>query len=130
MPTPDGGFVVIVEDDTYSIEVLGHFLEIRNITYHVCADREAVIAAMQSFPVVDAVFVDLELSSHDGYEVLKVIKNSMLWNQIPIVAYTSHTHQKSQARDAGFHSFLGKPLDSNVFPDQLHRNLNNQPVWD
>jgi CheY-like chemotaxis protein len=130
MSTHSNGLVIIVEDDEYSVEVLGHFLETGDIKYHVCTDTQEVISALQTYPEVDAIFVDLELSEENGYDILKAIQNRAKWDAVPVVAYTSHTYQKSQARDAGFHSFLGKPLNSAVFFDQLQRILNKQQVWD
>ena len=129
MPINDGG-VIIVEDDVYSVEVLGQFLELLGVKYHVIDHGDGILEAMYSFSRVDAIFVDLELSDQNGYNVLKVIRSDNRWNLVPVVAYTSHTHQKSQAREAGFHSFLGKPLNSNLFPNQLRLILSNEPVWD
>ena len=34
------------------------------------------------------------------------------------------------AAQAGFHSFLGKPLNVEKFPDQLQQILAGEPVWD
>jgi CheY-like chemotaxis protein len=48
---------------------------------------------------------------------------------VPIVAYTAHTSEIVDARDAGFHSFLGKPLSSAKFAAQLADILDNRPVW-
>jgi hypothetical protein len=33
-------------------------------------------------------------------------------------------------REAGFHSFLGKPLNVGRFPNLLRRILSGQPVWE
>jgi DNA-binding NtrC family response regulator len=129
MPT-NQDFAIIVEDDAYSVEVLGHFLEEAGLQYKVFEDAESVYRAAQSSPSVAIFFVDLELSTENGYDILKTIQDQSPWRGVPVVAYTSHLHQKSQARQSGFHSFLGKPLDPTLFPNQLQRMLNNQPVWD
>jgi two-component system cell cycle response regulator DivK len=35
-----------------------------------------------------------------------------------------------KARTAGFDGFLGKPLDPDRFPDQVHRILAGDAVWE
>jgi CheY-like chemotaxis protein len=122
--------VVIVEDDLYSIEILGQFLELLDIKYHVLADIPHILDEIDVFSKVDAIFVDLELATLNGYEVLQTIRSNIKWDLVPVVAYTSNTHLKSQAREVGFHSFLGKPLNSEAFPEQLRNILNDQPVWE
>jgi CheY-like chemotaxis protein len=76
------------------------------------------------------VFLDLEFPNHSGFDLLKDLKSDPRLSGIPIVAYSVHTSEIDQVRKAGFHSFLGKPLDPRRFPSQLERILNNQPVWE
>ena len=49
-----------------------------------------------------------------------------------VVAVTAeaNTEQMSRARAAGFDGFLGKPLDTDKFPDQIRRMLRGEPVWE
>lgn len=125
-----GKFVIIVDDDNSSAEVLGQFLRFMGLEYHVTANGGDIVELLMSFSKVDIIFLDLDLSIQSGYDVLKIIRGSKRWDAIPVVGYTSHTDQKSQAREAGFHSFLSKPLDSNAFPQQLENILSNEHVWD
>jgi two-component system cell cycle response regulator DivK len=49
-----------------------------------------------------------------------------------VVAVTAEASQEQikKARESGFDGFLGKPLDPDLFPDQIQRILSNQPVWE
>ena len=78
----------------------------------------------------DLVFVDLEFPDGDGYDVLNELKINPGFKDVPIVAYTVHISRIEAARKAGFHSFLGKPLNYRYFPGQIKRILNHQPVWE
>src|SRR5687767_11113310 len=78
---------------------------------------------------IDLVFLDLEMPNADGYEVLEQLKIE-LGSDIPVIACTVHTNEVNNARQQGFHSFIGKPLDVDRFPDQLQRILNRQRVWE
>src|SRR5258708_17809769 len=130
MKNNDEKSVIIVEDDISSVEVLGQFLTFLGIQYHVIPDGLNILGDMENFPRVDIIFLDLEVSKQSGYTILKTIRSNIKWDIIPVVAYTSHTDQKHRARQAGFHSFLGKPLNSFAFSTQLQKILNDQPVWD
>jgi CheY-like chemotaxis protein len=130
MPRLDRIFAIIVEDDYSSVEVLAQFLEFLGIQFHVVPQGIDILAVVQKFAAVNVIFLDLELAGHNGYTVLNSIRSNPSLDSIPVVAYTSHTDQKSRAYKAGFHSFLAKPLDGIAFPNQLRRILSNEAVWD
>jgi two-component system cell cycle response regulator DivK len=79
---------------------------------------------------IDVVFLDLEMPNYDGFNLLTDLKADARLSHVQIIAYTVHTSEIDEARQAGFDGFLGKPLDIKRFPDQLERILNRQPVWE
>jgi len=121
---------VIVEDDKPSAEVLVDLLEQLQINYTVLFDSDSVASMLCQLGKVDVVFLDLEMPNSTGYQVLAAIQSVPDLARIPVVAYTSHISEMSQARKHGFHSFLGKPLRGKVFGELLTKILDNQPVWD
>ncbi len=78
----------------------------------------------------DIIFLDLEMPDLNGYDVLKELHGIPKFSGVPVVAYTSHTSEMGFAREAGFHSFLGKPLNSGAFGDQVASIINDRPVWE
>ena len=65
----------------------------------------------------------------NGYEILTMIHADPYFDGVPVVAYTTHLSHMNEARNAGFHSYLGKPIDKRAFPGQLSDILHGQPVW-
>src|SRR2546421_642065 len=114
-----GAHVVIIEDDPSSVDVLIQLLEQLAITYTTLIDSRGALETIQQLPRVDAIFLDLEMPSNNGYEVLEALKQDPMFAHIPIIAYTAHLSEMSNARNAGFHSFMGKPLRSSDFPAQM-----------
>ena len=51
---------------------------------------------------------------------------------VPVIAVTAEAsiEQMNKARLSGFNGFLGKPLDPDLFPDQIQRILAGEPVWE
>jgi CheY-like chemotaxis protein len=78
---------------------------------------------------LSVIFLDLEMPEMDGYQALQLIRSQECLNGVPVVAYTVHNSEINTARLLGFHSFLGKPLDADRFPEQLTRILNGERVW-
>ena len=123
-------YVLIVEDDKYSAEVLGDLLKQTGIQFTAVMDSREVGNVIGSLPHLDAIFLDLDMPSINGYDLLETIHADGRWQGIPVVAYTAYLSEMVNARNAGFHSFLGKPLKSKDFPKQIASILNNQPVWE
>jgi CheY-like chemotaxis protein len=119
---------LIFEDDVNSAKVLAHLL--------LKEDIESIIVThfgqFQSQNPVDAaiIFVDLEMPGISGYEVLEVLKRDSQYQSVPIIASSVHLNEINQVRNAGFHSFIGKPLTKDIFPDQLRRILAGERIWE
>jgi CheY-like chemotaxis protein len=122
------GKAIIIEDDVNSAKVLAHLLLKEGI--------ESIIVTyfgqFQSQNPVDAaiIFVDLEMPGISGYEVLEVLMRDAHYQSVPIIASSVHLNEIKQVRDAGFHSFIGKPLRKDVFPNQLRRILAGERIWE
>ena len=121
---------LIVEDDESSILVLEQLLRQSHINSVVIRNGYRIDDQLEAIARPDVIFLDLEMPQVNGYHVLQVLQANPKFAHIPTVAYTTHTSHLNQAKRLGFHSFLGKPLDAMLFPDQLSRILNGEPVWE
>jgi two-component system, cell cycle response regulator DivK len=121
---------VIIDDNAKNVEVLAMLLEMEGVGCTKVAHPKNLDAALQSTKNVDVVFLDLEMPGKNGYEVLESLRADSRFKSVPIVAYTVHVSEIHEARNLGFHSFLGKPLDADKFPGQLKRILDGKPVWE
>ena len=126
----NGVSALIIDDDQTSINVLLRLLDQLSITSAVIPDSYKISDYLETIPQVDVVFLDLEMPRVNGYNVLELLQSVSHFDGVPVVAYTTHTSHLNEARTAGFHSFLGKPLDSRMFADQLYRILSGEHVWE
>jgi CheY-like chemotaxis protein len=121
---------LIIEDNHLNRDVLLVLLRHEGLT---CTPLETAVgleSTLEGLSTLDVIFLDLELPDVSGFAALEVLKKHPLSQDVPVVAYTVHVSQANQAREAGFHSFLGKPLDLATFPGYLRQILNRQPVWE
>ncbi len=126
----EGKRALIIDDDRRNIAVLRKMLDQMLVKSTAIDDSRNIEARLLEVDHPDIIFLDLEMPGTSGYDVLKMLQGSRKFVNVPIVACTVHTSQMNKGKAAGFHSFLGKPLDSHTFPDQLRRILSGNPVWE
>lgn len=124
------GHALIIDDNGKNIEVLARLLSMQDMSCTTVPRPVQLDAALQNIAEVDVIFLDLEMPGASGYDILERLKADARFQAVPIVAYTVHVSEITAAHRQGFHSFLGKPLDADKFPEQLARILNGQPVWE
>jgi two-component system, sensor histidine kinase SagS len=120
---------LIVEDNTSDGLVLQRLLEGLGVSAELVTESNTV-EEIHRRGRVDLVFLDFDLPGIDGFEILKVLLRDPDFQNVPIVAYTSHLSEMAAANEAGFHSFIGKPLSSTRLADQLQRILSGESVWE
>jgi two-component system cell cycle response regulator DivK len=120
---------LIIDDDSFNLEVLGRLLAAEGAAYTTVQDPTNITATLNNLKQVDVVFLDLEMPKMDGYKAFQLL-TSKLGSGVPIIACTVHSNEIETARKLGFAGFLGKPLDRDRFKDQFKRIQNNQPVWE
>jgi two-component system, cell cycle response regulator DivK len=121
---------LIIDDNPNNIEVLAMLLTKENVTYAAVHTLWNIEQTLDQVGSPDIIFLDLEFPNGDGFALLKDLKADNRFNHIPIVAYSVHTGEFDHIREAGFDSFIGKPVNLQNFPDQLRRILDGEAVWE
>lgn len=125
-----GKHALIIEDDPNGVIVLEQNLHRLAIESSHIASTDDIIGVIQSLPDLAIVFVDLEMPGLNGYDVLAVLQDHAITDYVPVVAYTTHINQVNTAREAGFHSFISKPVRRADFPSHIQRIFWGEHVWD
>lgn len=121
---------LIVDNDLNNSDALTQLLKREGVAAVAVYSPRDISAALNEMAQVDVVFLDLEFPNHNGILLIDELRADERLANIPIVAYTVHISEQNAARDAGFHSFLGKPLDVSSFPNRLRRIMDGEPVWE
>ena len=120
---------LIIDDNANNLGILAELLTMEGINCTQVQHIKNLNAALQGVSALDVIFLDLELPDMNGYQLLEKLKSDSRFRDVPVAAYTVHVSEVNVARNKGFHSFLGKPLDVDLFPDQLARILRGEHVW-
>lgn len=121
---------LIIDDNQNNLVVLKQALELEGVVPVLCHHPNDVLTTLDDVGEISVVFLDLEFPNYDGLQLIEEYKKDPRLANAPFVAYTVHISEQNEAAEAGFHSFLGKPLDVDKFPEQLRRILEGEPIWD
>lgn len=123
--------VLIVEDNVSNFILMARLLEHIGIQCEWKSSGYEVVEYANALPHIDLILMDIRLPYEDGYEALQKIRASKRLKDIPILAVTAYAgdEQMSRAKAAGFNGFLGKPLNPDLFSEQVRQMIAGEPVW-
>ena len=108
--------ILIVEDNEDNQELMRFLLE--RAGYEVISAQnglDGVHTARSQKP--DIILMDLSLPELDGWSAARQIKADPEIGSIPMIAVTAHTlpGDRRKALDAGFDSYISKPINIHMF---------------
>ena len=126
--------VLIVEDNVRNYALLARLLVFLGVkqTEWKRSGWQVLEFVKDAMPRVDLILLDIHLPEEDGYEVLERFRKDERFSKTLIVAVTADVSQMNlnRAKLAGFDGFLAKPINVDLFPDQIRRVLQGESVWD
>jgi two-component system cell cycle response regulator DivK len=130
---PEDATVVVVEDNFQNFVLITRllaYLGVKECEWK--ASGWQVLEFAESLCQVDLILMDIFLPEADGYEALDTLRNHPRFEETLIVAVTADASVENmrRAEEAGFDGFIGKPLDPDRFPNQIHRILQGESVWE
>jgi two-component system, cell cycle response regulator DivK len=129
---PKDATVLVVEDNVSNFVLIARMLGFLGIHCEWKTSGYEVVEYADTLPRLDLILMDIRLPYEDGYGALRKIRLAPHLKDIPVVAVTAEGSQQqmTKARGAGFNGFLAKPLDPDLFPDQIQRILAGESVWE
>ena len=112
--------VLVVEDNDDAREALVRFLErVGADVIGVSCVPAALIELDEQRPTV--ILTDLQMPGEDGHDLLRKVRRSKRFADIPVLALTAHARPKDKERalEAGFDAYLAKPVPSEVLLGKL-----------
>ena len=126
--------VLIVEDNVRNYALLARLLTFLGVkqTEWKRSGWQVMEFVQETMPRVDLILLDIHLPEEDGYEVLERLRKDEHFDKTLIVAVTADVSQAnlSRAKAAGFNGFLAKPINVDLFPEQILQVLQGESVWD
>ena len=129
---PKGTTVLVVEDNVANFVLIARMLGYMGIHCEWKTSGYEIVEYADTLPRLDLILMDIRLPYEDGYGALQKIRSSPNLKETRVVAVTAEASAENmqKARESSFDGFIGKPLDPDRFPDQIHRILNGNSVWE
>ncbi len=105
------GTVLLIEDEEGIAEVLGINLAAEGLVVETIRDGISALARLDAAPP-DIVLLDLGLPEVSGYRVMRVLRRTPGWENIPVMVVTAYNFEEAAdvIRD-GVDEFVTKPFE-------------------
>lgn len=110
-----GKKVLLVEDDRRNVYALVTALEKKGVKVQVAENGKRAIEFIQEQADFDLVFMDIMMPVMGGYEAMKVIREDLEMERLPIIALTAKAMkgERDKCMEAGASDYIMKPLNIN-----------------
>jgi len=121
---------VFIDNDQSSLVLFEELCRQYQIHYTGIQKSDQIEQYISQLASADIIFVDLDMPKRNGYDVLKWLRSHPELHAIPVVACTVYTDKVEDAQAKGFSSFIAKPLNLNLFFEQLLTIVRGQAIWE
>ena len=129
---PEEAYIILVEDDPNSYLVVEDLIKHAGFKhfYHRSSGVK-LVPLIEALPQIDLILLDIGLPGEDGFAVLKRLRAHPQSARAHIAAVTANImHQtRLRAKDAGFDSFISKPIQPDKICDQIRGMLSGRAYW-
>ncbi|WP_342433556.1 CHASE3 domain-containing protein [Neobacillus sp. FSL H8-0543] len=110
-----GKKVLLVEDDRRNVFALVTALEQKGVEVYVAENGKRAIEILREQTDFDLVFMDIMMPVMGGYEAMKVIREDLEMERLPIIALTAKAMkgERDKCMEAGASDYIMKPLNIN-----------------
>jgi DNA-binding response OmpR family regulator len=125
-PTAEGSrrTVLVVEDNAIIVTLLRHLLERRGYQVETAGDGRAAVARLNEAPP-GLVLLDVMLPFTDGFEVIRQMRATPGWSEVPVIMLTAKAQERNVVRalDAGANDYVIKPFKPEELAARVRRLL-------
>jgi two-component system, chemotaxis family, sensor kinase CheA len=110
-----GKKVLLAEDDRRNVYALVTALEKKGVKVQVAENGKRAIELLQEQADFDLVFMDIMMPVMGGYEAMRVIRQDLEMERLPIIALTAKAMkgERDKCMEAGASDYIMKPLNIN-----------------
>lgn len=120
--------IVVVEDDTANRLFFTDYLSYSGFTVLPLAHGLDLEQHLKEFQP-DLLLLDLGLPEIDGYALLKQLRSSALWQDLPVIIVSGYAFAEDQQRALalGAQQYLVKPIALQQLTQAIHAVLRSPP---
>ncbi len=120
------GNILLVEDDTRLLAILGRMITSLGYTTILVESAEQALIELES-TVINGIFLDLGLPNMNGMDLLHMLKANPGFSKIPVYIM-SGTEDSGEAKTLGALDFLKKPVSRDTINNALKTMIQQSPA--
>lgn len=121
--------VLIIDDNQPNSKILSMLLKTQGVESFILNNPVKLDEFISTLPQINIVFLDLEMPMVNGFQVMDKLRADDGFATTQIIAYSVHSSELANTNRYGFDGFIGKPIDSDKFPEVLNNILAGKSVW-
>jgi two-component system, cell cycle response regulator DivK len=127
-------FYLYVEDEPSNRKVMSLLMEkvIKTSNFVIFSDSQGFLEKIKKLPRIPDVFLlDIHVKPHDGFSMLKTIRDDADIRNSKIIALTASVMNEEiqRLKSAGFDGAIGKPLNLLNFAMLIEQIASGESVW-
>lgn len=105
--------ILIVDDDPRNIFALKLTLKARGYAVETCTTAQEAFDILGSGHHFSVVLMDMMMPGIDGYEAIRIIRNTPEITNIPVIAVTAQAmpEDRQKCMEVGADEYVSKPID-------------------
>ncbi len=126
-PTDGAPRILIADDDAGSLDLLVSYLETLGYRVDAATDGNRALE-LGTTKAYDLVILDINMPMYDGLELVQILRRRHLVRAAPMIAVTADVSgaARDAAQQAGFDSFMSKPIDLKLVRKEIQTLLWNE----
>lgn len=127
-----GKRIFIVEDNPHNRIIFTTILRMHGAAIEFDRWGRDTLARLHGFQKVDLIVLDLMLpTGHSGYEIFDQLRCRAEFDATPIIAVSAAEPALAipKTKLRGFAGFIAKPIDDELFPEQIAMSIAGEPIW-
>ena len=127
------GTILAIDDNVNNTDILKKRLErLGNMVMTANDGKEGIIALMSHEKDIDLILLDIVMPEMNGFEVLKHIKGSKEFNNIPVIMISSMDDKDSIYRciKMGADDYVTKPFDKEILNARISSSIERKQLRD
>ncbi|PRB00413.1 response regulator [Chryseobacterium sp. MYb7] len=105
--------ILIVDDDPRNIFALKLTLKARGYAVETCTMAQEALDMLKADPQFSVVLMDMMMPGIDGYEAIRIIRDTPEIKDVPVVAVTAQAMPEDRQKciEVGANDYVSKPID-------------------
>ena len=120
---------LVVEDSEHVAYLLEYMLEREGFDVLVANNGRDAAACITNTPARDIVLLDVMLPYKDGFEIVREIRSSPIWQDTPVIMLSARSLEEDVVRalEAGANDYVTKPYNPRELLARIKRSIADRP---